>query len=278
MPYVSRAGARLFYEDLGAGEPPIVFVHGIGHHEHFAPQIEHFQRNRRVIAPDLAGFGRSELPAGRECRITEHAADIAWLCDELDVRAPIVVGHSMGGAIAFEIAAARPDMVSAIVLLDPIPIVPLRSLREQRAPLLSALAGPDYRDAFRGFVESRMFRPTDDPTIRARIVDDMCATPQHVLEPTFADLTDWTGERLAHQVHCPVLFITAGDGMPADMARTRELLPGMELGRTVGCGHFVHLFSPEQVDAMIDRFIAVSLSTNVDGVVKRNLDTAGRRS
>lgn len=260
MPYVSRAGARLFYEDLGAGDPPIVFVHGIGHHEHFARQIEHFQRNHRVIAPDLAGFGRSELPAGRECRIAEHAADIAWLQDELALRAPIVVGHSMGGAIAFEVAAARPDAVSAIVLLDPIPIVPLAGLREQRAPLLAALAGPDYRDAFRGFVESRMFRPTDDPTVRARIVDDMCATPQHVLEPTFAGITDWTGEQLADQVHCPVLLITTGDGMPADIARTRNLLPGLELGRTIGSGHFVHVFSPEQVNEMIERFLAVSLS------------------
>jgi pimeloyl-ACP methyl ester carboxylesterase len=252
-------GARLFYEDLGAGEPPIVFVHGIGTHAHFARQFEHFRRDHRVIAPDLAGFGRSELPPVRGCGIGDFADDVAWLCDELDLRAPVIVGHSMGGAIAFEIAARRPELPAAVVLLDPIPIVPLPALREQRAALVTALGEPHYRDALRGFAESRMFRPSDDPETRARIVDDMCATPQRVLVPAFASIGEWSGEHIAGHVRCPVLLITAGDGLPADLARTRELVAGLELGRTVGAGHFAHVFSPEQVNAMIDRFLAVSL-------------------
>jgi hypothetical protein len=44
------------------------------------------------------------------------------------------------------------------------------------------------------------------------------------------------------------------------MTRTRELVAGLELGRTVGAGHFVHVFSPAQVNAMIDRFLATSLN------------------
>jgi len=261
MPSVSRNGASVFYEDSGAGEPPIVLVHGIGTHEHFAHQIDHFGRAHRVIAPDLPGFGQSDLPPERGCGISDYAEDMAWLCDELALRAPVIVGHSMGGAIAFEIAAARPELPSAIVLLDPIPIIPVPALGDQRAALLTALAGPDYANAFRGFVERRMFKPTDDPEARARIVEDMCATPQHVLVPTFASISDWSGEHLAHRVLVPVLLITAGDGLPADMARTHELVAGLEVGRTVGAGHFAHVFSPQQVNATIDQFLAVSLNT-----------------
>ena len=62
--------------------------------------------------------------------------------------------------------------------------------------------------------------------MRARIVDDMCATPQDVLVATFASISDWSGEQIADRVRAPVLLITAGDGIPADLARTRELLPG----------------------------------------------------
>jgi pimeloyl-ACP methyl ester carboxylesterase len=102
-----------------------------------------------------------------------------------------------------------------------------------------------------------MFRPTDDPDLRARIIDDMCATPQHVLAPTFANLSEWSGEQLANRVNIPVLLITAGDGLPADMARTRELLPHLELGRTVGVGHFAHAVAPDQINAMIDCFLAL---------------------
>jgi len=260
MPSISRNGANVFHLDAGAGEPPVVFVHGIGTHEHFCQQIAHFQRGHRVIAPDLPGFGQSDRPPERRFGITDFADDVAWLCDELDVHAPVIVGHSMGGAIAFEIAAARPELPSAIVLLDPLPIVPLPALRAQRAALVDALEGPDYRLAFRGFVESRMFRSTDAPDVRARIVADMCATPQDVLAPTFASVSEWSGEHLAHYVRCPVLLITAGEGLPADLGRTRELVAGLELGRTVGVGHFAHVFAPEQVNAMIDRFLAVSVN------------------
>lgn len=261
MPTISRNGASVFYEDLGAGDPPLVFVHGIGHHEHFAHQIDHFRRSHRVVAPDLPGFGRSTTPPERRCGITEYAKDVAWLCHELDVHAPVIVGHSMGGAIAFEIAAAQPELLSAIVLLDPLPIVPVPALREQRAGLVTALEGAAYRDAFRGFVETRMFRSTDDPNTRRRIVNDMCATPQHVLAPLFASISEWSGEQLAPRVRAPVLLITAGDGLPADMARTRELIAELELGRTVGAGHFAHLLSPEQVNAMIDRFLTIAVHT-----------------
>jgi pimeloyl-ACP methyl ester carboxylesterase len=105
-----------------------------------------------------------------------------------------------------------------------------------------------------------MFRATDDPNLRARVVATMCETPQHVLLQAFASISDWSGEELVECIRCPTLLITAGDGLPADLTRTRELVPGLELGRTVGAGHFAHLISPGQVNAMIDRFIAVSLS------------------
>jgi len=258
MPSIRRNGASLHYEDRGSGDPPIVFVHGIGNQSHFARQVEHFERGHRVIAPDLPGFGRSEAPLGRRYAIPDLAEDVAWLCDELDVDAAVIVGHSMGGAVAFETAAARPDLALAIVLLDPIPIVPPPNLRDQRAALLAALEGPDYADALRAFAESRMFKPTDDPEIRAGIVDDMCATPQHVLLSAFTSLSEWSGELLADQVRCPALLITAGDGLPADLARTRELVIGLELGRTVGAGHFAHIVSHAQVNAMIDRFLTVN--------------------
>ena len=263
MPSIRRRGASLYYEDRGSGHPPMVFIHGIGKHDHFARQIEHFERTHRVIAPDLPGFGASEEPPGRRCGIADFADDVAWLCDELALDAPVIVGHSMGGAVGFETAAARPQLVSAVVLLDPIPIVPLPALRDQRAALLGALEGPHYADALRSFAESRMFRPTDDPEIRVIIVDDMCATSQPVLSSVFSSVNEWSGERIAGELRCPVLLISAGDGLPADLERTRELLsPRLELGRTVGAGHFAHVLAPAQVNAMIDQFLAVIASTN----------------
>jgi len=254
MPIASYQDTRFFYEEAGSGAPPMLFVHGIGNHNHFAAQVDYFSRSHRVVAPELPGFGQSDAPE-REYGIAAFADDIAWLCDELDLHEPVVVGHSMAGAVVLEVAAACPELPSAIVLLDPIPIVPLPALHAQRAQLLEALAGPAYREAFRGFAEARMFRPTDDRELRARIVDEMCATPQHVLVPTFESLNQWNGEDAASRVSIPVLLITAGDGLPADMARTRELIPQLELGRTVAVGHFAHAIAPDQINAMIAHFL-----------------------
>jgi pimeloyl-ACP methyl ester carboxylesterase len=257
MPFVSIEGARVFYEEAGSGEPPLLLVHGIGNHTHFAAQVDYFARSHRVVAPDLPGFGKSDAPE-REYGIAAFADIVARLCDELGLRGPVIVGHSMSGAVALEVAAARPDLPSAVVLLDPIPIVPLPALREQRGELAEALAGPAYREAFRAFAEARMFRPTDDPELRARIVDEMCATPQHVLAPTFASLSRWSGEDIAGRVSVPVLLVTAGDGLPADMTRTRELLPRLEHARAVGVGHFAHVMAPDQINAMIAQFLVAA--------------------
>jgi pimeloyl-ACP methyl ester carboxylesterase len=254
MPFFDDDGLRVFYEDTGSGDPPMLFVHGIGNHTHFAAQIEYFSASHRVVALDLPGYGLSDAPE-REYGIAAFAAFLAGLCDGLGLGSAVLVGHSMGGAVALELAAARPELPGALVLLDPIPIVPVPALAAQRAQLLESLAGPGFREAFRGFAEGRMFRPGDDSDLRARIVDEMCATPQHVLVPTFASANEWTGERVARLVSVPVLLITAGDGLPSDLTRTRELLPQLELGRTVGVGHFAHAMAPDQVNAMIARFL-----------------------
>lgn len=257
MPIVNRRGAAMFYEDAGSGYPPLVLVHGVGIHEHFTPQLKHFSARHRVIAPDLPGYGNSAAP-DRDYTITAFADDIAWLCGELQLKHPVIAGHSMAGAIAVEVAATHPELPSAIVLLDPIPIAPVPEFRERMSPFVQALHGPGFREAIRSFAESRMFRPTDDPDLRAKIIDEMCAAPQQVLAATLTSALTWNGEQAASQVQVPVLLIQAGDGMPADMARTRKIIPQLELGRTVGTGHFAHLMAPGQINTMIERFLTVS--------------------
>src|SRR5580765_947347 len=119
MPTVTHESACVFYEEAGSGDPPMLFVHGIGNHTFFAAQVDYFSRSHRVVAPDLPGYGQSDAPE-REYGIASFADDVAWLCDELDLHGAVIVGHIMAGAVALELAAAHPELPSAIVLLDPI--------------------------------------------------------------------------------------------------------------------------------------------------------------
>ena len=114
---------RLAYEDRGAGDPAFVFVHGwTCDRSFFAPQAEHFARQHRVVSIDLRGHGESDKPQG-QYPIAAYADDIAYLIQQLGLGRAVAVGHSMGGMIVLQLAAAHPGRVAAIVMLDPAPFV-----------------------------------------------------------------------------------------------------------------------------------------------------------
>jgi pimeloyl-ACP methyl ester carboxylesterase len=101
-----------------AAAPPILFVHGLGGlWQNWLLNIPAFMRSHRVIAPDLPGFGHSEMPAG-QISIQGLARVIDALCTELGVEEPVVVGNSMGGFIGAELALAFPTRVARLVLIS----------------------------------------------------------------------------------------------------------------------------------------------------------------
>jgi pimeloyl-ACP methyl ester carboxylesterase len=254
MGSLSRDGVALHYEEDGTGEPPVVFVHGwCCDHTYFAPQFDHFSENHRVVAVDLRGHGASDKPE-QDYSTEGFADDVAWMCDALGLRKPIVIGHSLGGTIALQLAAQFPDLPSAIVMVDPAPIIPAAGVREQLAQVVEALHGEGYREAQRALIENALFLPTDDADLKTRVVEEMGSAPQHVMASAFAHVNAWDGEPAVRALGVPALMILAGEGF-SDMARIRELCPDLVVGRTVGAGHFHQLLVPEQVNAMIERFV-----------------------
>src|SRR5438270_99245 len=104
----------VYYELSGSG-PPIVFIHeAIADSRMWEPQWTSFAGRNRLLRLDLAGFGRTPI----ERLPVTHAQDVVGLLDELDISAAGVVGASLGGRVALELAVARPDLVRALVLVD----------------------------------------------------------------------------------------------------------------------------------------------------------------
>jgi pimeloyl-ACP methyl ester carboxylesterase len=114
----SQDGMTIRYEDVGQGEPAIVFVHGWScDRSYWTPQVEHFSEAHRVVSVDLAGHGESSL--GREdWTITAFGADVAAVLEALDLRNAVLVGHSMGGPVIVESALLAPDRIAALVSVD----------------------------------------------------------------------------------------------------------------------------------------------------------------
>jgi len=258
MQHLTRDGVKLFFEDTGSGDPPILLVHGwTCDHTYMAPQFEHFRRTHRVIAVDLRGHGQSDKPK-QAYTMAAFADDLAWLCGQLKVKKPIMIGHSMGGVIGVELAARFPEVPGAVVTLDS-PIVPPQELIDGiAAPTIEALRGPGYREVQRKMVAEMLFLPTDDPARKARIIDAMSSAPQHVMASAFENIFIDTVAIVA-TCKVPLLILMAAQPL-SDVVRLRQVCSNVVIGQTVGAGHFHQLEVPDQVNAMIDRFLAVSLS------------------
>ena len=261
MSLLRRAGVALFYEEAAGDDPPVLLVHGVAcDHTYFAPQVEHFaRRGHRVVAVDLRGHGKSDKPQQRYTAQL-FADDLAWMCAQLDLEKPVVIGHSMGGVVAHAFALRYPDMPSAIVMVDA-PVVRPAEAHTAMQRFLEQLRGADYREAMHGYVSNVLFIPTDDQQRKERIAKQMSSAPQHVLVSVYEGSGDYDPTEADEGLAVPALYVAANEPQPrSDMGRLREMFPEVLDGKTVGSGHFCQLEVPEQVNAMIDRFLAITLS------------------
>jgi pimeloyl-ACP methyl ester carboxylesterase len=254
---LDRDGTSLAYEEVGAGDPPFVLVHGwTCNHTHFAPQVEYFRQRHRVVAVDLRGHGASDAPPQRYT-VPAFADDVAWLCAQVGVREPVLVGHSMGGAVVLEVAARYPDLARAIVMLDAAPISGPSAADSALVDLAASLGGPDGAAARAALIEHAVSGLGRDASIQARIRTDMSAVPDHVARSCIEGMGEWDGWAAACACRVPAVHIAAAEPIN-DAAALRALSPSIRTGQTVGAGHFNHLEVPEQVNAMIERFLAVT--------------------
>lgn len=111
------AGRSVTYVDIGTGEgPPVVFLHGLGANwQNWLENLPATSLERRAVALDLPGFGESEMPADR-ISISGYARIVDELCGQLDLGPVALVGNSMGGFIAAEVAISYPERVECLVL------------------------------------------------------------------------------------------------------------------------------------------------------------------
>jgi pimeloyl-ACP methyl ester carboxylesterase len=254
MPYAELPGLRLHYERAGSGEPELLFVHGwCCDWTTFRPQFEYFRQKHAVTALDLRGCGESDRPEdGYD--IPDFADDLSQFCSVVAIDKPVIVGHSLGGMIAVDVAARYPSMPRAVVLVDPGPIDPLPESVDFFRAAVEALAGPGGEDVRRAWVEDMGAR---DEELARWIVDLMCAVPLPIATAVIRGINAWNGVGAFGLCTVPTLLLRAGLHQEPDALRLRRIKPDLEVGITVGAGHFHQLEVPEQINSMIERFIEI---------------------
>jgi pimeloyl-ACP methyl ester carboxylesterase len=123
--FIEVAGARIHYLDKGSG-PAIVILHGLGGQmgNFTYALLERLTDEFRVILMDRPGSGYSTRARRATGRLTEQAATVAEFIGKLGLERPLLVGHSLGGAIALGVALDHPEVVKGLALIAPLTHVP----------------------------------------------------------------------------------------------------------------------------------------------------------
>jgi pimeloyl-ACP methyl ester carboxylesterase len=268
--FLKRNGVRLAHFETGPANPrtpPLVLINGwTGDHRIFTPQIAHFGQTRRVIAIDLRGHGASDAPK-QEYTMAGFADDIAWQCEQLGLQRPLVIGHSLGGAIALEMCGRHPELASGLIMIDSI-VMGRKELREglEISLLLQGIGGPDYLAVSRANAWE-IGCDYDDPARRQAIFEEYIlppceSTPQHVAFSAIRNALDYEPAAAAEACRMPMAYISADVplvNMARDLDRLKELCPQLIVAKTMLAGHFNTIEVADQVNAMIERFLAVGM-------------------
>jgi pimeloyl-ACP methyl ester carboxylesterase len=258
MPVVDLDDVRLFYTDEGSG-PPVLLVHGWSCDSHdWSWQIPALTADHRVLAVDLRGHGRSSVPAdGYEPRV--FARDLAGLLERLDVGPVLAVGHSLGGAVVTTLAVEHPELVAAVVAVDP-----AYGIEAEMLPMIEMLTTAMADDALGAAAAMfAMFYTDETPAhLRTWHLRRLLGDPPHVIHAVIANLymgpDAWTARPEADAYvarrACPSFAVYADEARAA-CDRTAITEPGrVEVWE--GAGHFMHQERPEQFNETLRRWIA----------------------
>lgn len=231
MPTIEVNGTRIAYDEAGAG-PPLLLLHaGIADRRMWSDVLPGFARDFRTIAPDQRGYGDTPIGPGS----FSWTADVAGLMDRLAIRRAHLVGVSMSGHVALDLALAHPDRVDRLVLvgagLEGWAYAPEMDDADQAE--LAAFDAGDFEAAAWGQVQFWLDGPQRtaddvDPRLRARLFE-MQRHAYEIDDPA-AELTWLVPEyrpRLG-EVRAPTLVL-AGELDRDDMRRIAPIL-AQELG------------------------------------------------
>ncbi len=272
--WVSVAGQPVNTIDLGENDaPPLVFIHGLsGSWPNWLEQLPVFADSHRVIAVDLPGFGHSPMPHER-ITISGYARLLDGLFDELGIDAATVVGNSMGGFVAAELAIAFPQRVERLVLVSPAGLSTYRHPRGTRA--LPALhRGERIVAAYTAWMASKSDIVTKRALLRNATLGLVTRHPGRLPAALAAEQLRGAGkpgfiqaleanldydfrDRLP-EIACPTLIVW-GDSdrviTVRDAAVFAELIPGSRKVIYEDTGHMAQIERPDAFNSLLREFL-----------------------
>jgi len=251
----------------GAGQPPIVFVHGyLCELENWRHQINHFKATNTVLACDLRGLGQTPLGTG-EMTIEQMGQDVADLLAHHDLSNAVLVGHSMGCRVIMEANRRAKDRVAGLVLVDGSRGGQNRAPDQAKFDL--AISETGYESFVEALFEGMFFG--DGPDWKARALEAVFGVPEEIGKPLYRNLIAWDAEQLdpaMAAIDVPVLILQS-TYMNLDRKRARlepgETSPYQDLvverladtqSVTIPTGHFTMIEEADATNRELEAFLS----------------------
>jgi pimeloyl-ACP methyl ester carboxylesterase len=252
----------LAHEDTGAPGTdvlPLVLVHGHPFDRGmWAPQLAAFSAGRRVVAPDLRGYGASPVPDDTATPLSVFADDLAALLDHLGIDRCVLGGVSMGGQIVMECCARFPGRIAGIVLADTFPAAETEAGRLARAAMADRL----LREGMAGYAEEvlyKMVAPYADPEVAAHVRRMMTGTdPRGAAAALRGRAVRPDYRPLLPRITVPALVVVGADDEYTPVAEARamhEALPSSTLEIIESAAHLPNLERPERFNAALEKWL-----------------------
>lgn len=257
MPFADLPCVRLHYIEAGQG-PALLLLHGLGADwQDWEAQIPAFAPFRRVIAPDLRGFGASDRPGSGYC-IEQFASDCWALFDTLGIRRTALLGHSMGGAVALQMTLDRPQSVERLMMANSVPSFRPNSIAARgeimTRRLLMRLFGPRWLARLSA---RRMFPRPDQRALRSRVIRRAETADRDAYLAALKSLTQWDVRDRLPGLDVPTLVLASQCDYFAsrDQEAFVKALPRGGMQVFPGARHGLPMERPAEFNAAVLRFL-----------------------
>ena len=263
MNTVTLDGTTVHYFDAGAGEPPLVLLHAFPlRAAMWEDQIAALSPTRRVIAPDLMGFGDSDAPDDvARYTMDGYADQVAGLLDRLGVGRAVVAGLSLGGYVALALVRRHRDRVAGLVLADTRAGVDTDEILERRGDQQRQVraegTGPvveTHLDVLLGETTHR-----DRPEVVERARKLMSGTPPAgVVGALEAMKRRPDSTELLAGIDVPTLVVVGEEDKPSPPAvaeAMHEAIPSSRFVVLPGAGHLTNLEVPDAFNEALGAFL-----------------------
>jgi pimeloyl-ACP methyl ester carboxylesterase len=265
-------GLAVNYLDEGAGDQTVLFVHGFPFQASmWEPQIPvALGAGRRAVAPDLPGYGASDVPAERSAYSIDGYADlVAALVGALGLGRVVVVGLSMGGYIALAVARRHPEVLAGLVLADTRPDPDTPEGRKGRSDQQAVVEEQGVAPLVDGLL-ARVLAPASPrrAEVAARLGDMMRSTAPAgwigALE-AMKERPDQTG--LLPSIAVPVLVVVGESDALVPLAVAEAMakaIPGARLEVVPEAGHVSNLENPDVFNRVLSEFLNALPASGAD--------------